>query len=101
MARCLDFVRPGGKVLWFGVPPAGKEMTIEPFKIFRKGLDVMGSFTSLRNSYQAVDLLRTGRVRVDDLVSHRLSLGQFVRGCEMIEEGEDEVRKVMIIPGMA
>ena len=61
MRRCLDFARPGGKVLWFGVPPAGQEMSIEPFKVFRKGLAIFGSFTSLRNSYQAVDLLRSGR----------------------------------------
>jgi D-arabinitol dehydrogenase (NADP+) len=101
MARSLDFARPGGKVLWFGVPPAGKEMSIEPFKIFRKGLSVFGSFTSLRNSYQAVDLLHTGRVQVADLVSHRLPLEDFERGCELIEKGADNVRKVMMIPSAA
>ena len=98
MARLLDNARPGGKVLWFGVPPNGAQMTIEPFKVFRKGLAIFGSFTSRRNSYQAVDLLRSGRIRVDDLVSHRLPLEAFESGCRLIETGGDGVRKVMILP---
>lgn len=98
MRRCIDFARPGGKVLWFGVPAAGQELSFEPFKVFRKGLAIYGSFTSLRNSYQAVDLLRSGRLPVGDIISHRLPLEEFLHGCELIERGADDVRKVMIIP---
>ncbi|HEX9018360.1 MAG TPA: zinc-dependent alcohol dehydrogenase family protein [Anaerolineaceae bacterium] len=98
MQRTLDFVRPGGKVLLFGVPPMGKDMCIEPFKIFRKGLTVLSSYTSVRNSYQALDLLRAGRIQVDGLVSHRLPLEEFQHGIEMIEQGADGVKKVQILP---
>lgn len=98
MTRSLDYARPGGKLLWFGVPPSGARMELEPFKIFQKGLTLMGSFTSLRNSYQAVDWLRSGRMKVDDLVSHRLGLEEFERGVQLIERGNEDVRKVMILP---
>ena len=98
MRQSIDFARPGGKVLWFGVPPSGKEMSLEPFKIFRKGLTVLSSFTSVRNSYQALDLLRSGRICVDGLVSHRLPLDAFQHGIEVIEQGLEGVRKVQILP---
>lgn len=98
MARSIDFARPGGKVLLFGVPPTGKEMSLEAFKIFRKGLTVLSSFTSVRNSYQALDLLRSGRIQVDRLVSHRLPLEEFQRGIEVIEQGIEDVKKVQILP---
>jgi 2-desacetyl-2-hydroxyethyl bacteriochlorophyllide A dehydrogenase len=98
LTRTLDFVRPGGRVLWFGVPRSDATMTLEPFKIFRKGLTVMGSFTSKRNSYQAVRLLQSGALRVDDLISHRLPLDDFLHGCELMEQGAEGVRKVMILP---
>lgn len=98
MRRAIDFARPGGKVLLFGVPPTGKEMSIEPFKIFQKGLTVLSSFTSVRNSYQALDLLRSGRINVDGLVSHRLPLEQFQHGIEVIEQGVEGVKKVQILP---
>jgi 2-desacetyl-2-hydroxyethyl bacteriochlorophyllide A dehydrogenase len=98
MARTLDFVRPGGKILLFGVPPTGKMMSIEPFKIFRKGLTVLASFTSLRNSYQAIQLLNSGKIDVSHLISHRLPIDDFQKGIEIIEKGAENVRKVMIIP---
>ena len=98
MRQSIDFARPGGKVLWFGVPPAGKEMSLEPFKVFRKGLTVLSSFTSVRNSYQALDLLRSGRIHVDGLVSHRLPLEALQRGMEVIEQGLEGVKKVQILP---
>jgi threonine dehydrogenase-like Zn-dependent dehydrogenase len=82
----------------FGVPPRGERMALEGFKIFEKGLTILSSFTSLRNSYQAVALLRSGQVDVSDLVSHRLSLGEFERGVELIEQGLEGVRKVLILP---
>ena len=96
--RSLDFVHPGGKVLWFGVPPAGQTAEIEPFTIFRKGLQVLSSFTSLRNSYQALDLLKSGRISLAGLVSHRLPLAEFERGIYILKNGLEGVRKVQILP---
>jgi hypothetical protein len=96
MAKTLDYVRHGGTVLLFGVPPAGKQMEIEPFKIFRKGLKVLSSYTSVRNSYQAVDLLRSGKVDVGPLLSHQLALEDFPRGMNLIETRMEGVRKIMI-----
>ena len=98
MSRTLDFARPGGKILLFGVPPAGQKMSIEAFPIFRKGLTILSSFTSLRNSYQAIGLLKSRRVSVEKLISHRLSLKELQRGIELIERGNDPVSKVMILP---
>jgi 2-desacetyl-2-hydroxyethyl bacteriochlorophyllide A dehydrogenase len=98
MSRAPEFVRPGGKVLLFGVPPAGQKISMEAFPIFRKGLTILSSFTSLRNSYQALDLLASERISVDALISHRLPLEGLQCGIETIEGGRENVRKVMILP---
>jgi D-arabinitol dehydrogenase (NADP+) len=98
MGRTIEFVRPGGKVLLFGVPPAGQQMTIEAFPIFRKGLTILSSFTSQRNSYQALNLLKSRRVQVNQLISHRLSLGELQAGIELIRKAGEPVYKVMILP---
>jgi 2-desacetyl-2-hydroxyethyl bacteriochlorophyllide A dehydrogenase len=98
MERAIDLARPGGTVLLFGVPPAGQRMEIEAFQIFRKGLTVLSSFTSVRNSYQAVALLQSGQVDVSDLISHQLPLDEFERGVELIEGGLEGVKKVLILP---
>ncbi len=98
MERAIDFVRSGGTVLLFGVPPSGERMELEAFEIFRKGLTILSSFTSVRNSYQAVALLESRRVDVSNLISHQLPLREFERGVELIEKGLEEVKKVMILP---
>ncbi len=98
MQRSIDFARPGGKVLLFGVPPSGKDLCVEAFQIFHKGLTVLSSFTSVRNSYQAIDLLRSGKICVEQLVSHHLPLEEFQHGIEIIEGGLEGVKKVQILP---
>jgi D-arabinitol dehydrogenase (NADP+) len=98
MNRTIDFVRKGGTVLLFGVPPSGRNIEMEGFKIFQKGLTLLSSFTSVRNSFQAVDLLRSGQVRVDSLISHRLPLGEMPRALELIESRDPAVKKVIVHP---
>lgn len=98
MSKAIDFVRNGGSILFFGVPPSGKLMQIEPFKMFKKGLNILSSFTSVRNSYQAVNLLTFKRIKLNDLISHRLPLEEFKHGIELIERGKESVKKVMILP---
>jgi threonine dehydrogenase-like Zn-dependent dehydrogenase len=98
MERTIAFARRGGTVLWFGVPSAGERTSVEGFEIFRKGLTLLSSFTSVRNSFQAVNLLRSGRIDVSALVSHRLPLDQFETGIALIEQGREDVRKVLLLP---
>ncbi len=98
LERAIEYVRYGGTILFFGVAPSGERMRIEPFLIFRKGLTIVSSYTSLRNSFQAIALLRTGAVNVTRLISHRLPLDEFERGVELIERGGEDVGKVVILP---
>ena len=98
MAQTVALARKGGTVLLFGVPPRGGEVALDAFAIFEKGLTIRSSFTSLRNSYQAVKMLASGDVEVADLISHRLPVEQFEQGVRMIERGLDGVKKVLMVP---
>ena len=98
MSRCIDYARYGGKVLLFGVPPSDGKISLEAFPIFRKGLTILSSFTSVRNSYQALDLLKNKHLSLDGMVSHKLALDKFQDGIALLEGGLDDVKKVMILP---
>ncbi len=98
MERTTGWVRPGGRVLLFGVPPAGARISIDAFAVFRKGLTVLSSYTSVRNSLQAVRLLESGRIDVARLVSHEMPVSEFARGVELIEKGAQEVMKILLRP---
>ena len=98
MPELLRITRFGGSILLFGVAPKDMPATVEPFTIFRKGLSIHGSYTSVRNSYQALRLLQEGRVAVADLITHRLALEEFEHGVDCLEQGTNGVMKVMMVP---
>jgi 2-desacetyl-2-hydroxyethyl bacteriochlorophyllide A dehydrogenase len=98
MNRSIDFVRNGGTVLLFGVPPSGKNIEMEAFKIFQKGLTLLSSYTSVRNSFQAIHLLQSGQIRVEPLISHRLPLKELGSAIQMIENHDPTVKKVIMLP---
>jgi threonine dehydrogenase-like Zn-dependent dehydrogenase len=45
------------------------------------------TYTSVRNSIQAVRLLQTGKIDVSSLVSHEMPLSGFRQGIELIAQG--------------
>lgn len=98
MEQLIHFVRPAGKVLLFGVSPKDASMTIKPFDLFSKELTILSSFTSLRNSRQALMLMQSGSIPVSDLVSHRFALEDFSGAMEMGAGNEDGVMKIMVVP---
>ena len=98
MERALDFARKGGTILWFGVPKRDAKVQLPAFTIFEKGLILLSSYTSVRNSLQAVALLEEGKIDAAPLVSHQLPLEDFTKGVEIIEKGTEGVLKVIILP---
>ena len=100
MEKTLAFARSGGRVLLFGVPPRTSRISFDAFTIFRKGLTILSSYTSVRNSIQAVRLLESGRIDVSSLVSHEMPLTGFRQGIELIEQGKEGVLKVLMRPDM-
>ncbi len=98
MGRLVEFAGPGRSILLFGVPNQQDTVTMDAFTIFRKGLRIVSSYTSERNSYQAIEMLKSGKVRVRELVSHTLSLEEFTYGMKLLTEGDGDVGKVMLLP---
>jgi 2-desacetyl-2-hydroxyethyl bacteriochlorophyllide A dehydrogenase len=98
MEQSLSFVRKGGTVLLFGVPKRDAVLKLPAFTIFEKGLFLLSSYTSVRNSIQAVRFLESGKIDVSNLVSHELPLEGFAKGVELIEQGLEGVLKVIIRP---
>lgn len=96
LEKSIDLIRKGGTLLWFAVPKKDATVSLKPFKIFEKGLHIVSSYTSVKNSIQAVRMLENGKIDVSDLISHRLPLEKFVQGIETIENSEEGVLKVII-----
>lgn len=98
MRQALRLARKGGRILYFGVTPADTSIELEPFVLFQKGLSITASFTSVRNSLQAVRLLESGKVDVAPLISHQRPLAELEDAILEIRDGAPGVMKIIMRP---
>lgn len=73
------YARRGGTIVLFGVSPKQGKIEINPFDINENELTLVGSFNNPLTHAQAVQLIGTRRVRVDNLVSHRVPLENYTQ----------------------
>ena len=95
----FDYVADRGKILIFGVCPPDSRITISPYEIYKRELKIYGSFSLLYTAAQSVDLLRSGRIKVEPLISHRFPLERFVEAFEL-KRNNPKPMKVMIVENL-
>lgn len=98
MEESVNYVRPSGKILWFGVPNVKAEVRLNPFRLFEKEISILSTYTSCRNSWQALHLMQNNRLNLKDLISHRLPLDEFEKGLKILETHSEPVMKVLVMP---
>jgi 2-desacetyl-2-hydroxyethyl bacteriochlorophyllide A dehydrogenase len=89
--------KAGGTVVILGVMAQGAKVEIEPFDILFRELRVLGSFINPFVHRRAADLIASGAIRVEPLISRTVSLDE---APEVIRNppGAGEVR-VLVVPG--
>ena len=99
VSQALELVERGGQVLFFA--PTDPEATV-PLSIndvfFGKDVTLTTSYAgSPADHWMALDLIGSGRVPVEALISHRLPLSEIKRGFELVSEAK-ACLKVVIEP---
>ncbi len=94
----IDIVRDGGVVNCFAECPPGSELTIDPNILYRREVVMAGSYSSSPIEIaMALRLLDSGRLPMDELITHRLPLEETPRAFELAVEGK-EALKIVINP---
>ncbi len=93
----LAAVRRGGRFLVFGVAGAQARVAVSPFRIYNDEITIVGSMAVLHSFGAALDLIATGSVSTDGLVSHRLPLDGYPKALDIVREGQGV--KVHVRPG--
>jgi L-iditol 2-dehydrogenase len=85
--QALAYVRPGGTALLFTPTPSGVTTALDLHDLYFREVTLVPSYScGPDDTRQAYDLLRTGRVRVEGLVTHRFPL-------ERVQEAYDTARR--------
>ncbi len=72
--KTIEYVKNTGKIMFFGVCPPEDKIKIKPFEIYRRDLEIYGSFALCYTFYPALDLLKNKILRVKPLISDYVCL---------------------------
>jgi threonine dehydrogenase-like Zn-dependent dehydrogenase len=94
----FDSLRRGGRLLVFGVAPAEARVSLSPFRIYNDEITVVGSMAVLNSFGTALDLVASGVVDTDSLLTDTLSLEQYPDALALMRSGAG--LKVQVLPGV-
>jgi NADPH2:quinone reductase len=87
--QALKVVRPGGRVIIFGVSPVNAEMNFSPFDIYFREIEINGTYAITRDSFRrSIALLSSNRIDVSSLITERFELNDIRRAFELAEKKE-------------
>ena len=94
----FEILRTGGRVSLLGIPSLPVELDFARDIIF-KGATVQGinGRKMYETWYQMEALLKTGRLDLSPVITHRLPMHEFARGMELLKSGE--ASKILLYPG--
>ena len=96
--QALQCVDRGGVVLFFAVPKPGETVAVDFNPLWRDDITFLPSYAAARwDLATALELIRSRRVVVSDMITHRLSLDEIGEGFRLASAGE-QCLKVIIEP---
>lgn len=94
--QALESVDRGGKILFFAVPPPDVETPIPMNRMWRNEITLLTSYGAAPNDLKdALELISSGKVKVTDLITHRLPLEKAQEGFSLVA-GAGESMKVVL-----
>jgi len=96
--QAWQWVDKGGVIVFFAVPGPDKRITIPLNDFWTKEIQILTSYyCGPPDIVDALELIETGAIKVDDMITHRLPLKDITEGFQLVLEGRESI-KVIIKP---
>ena len=96
--QAIQSVERGGTLLFFAPTAAGVKVPIPLFDFWRNEISIITSYAaSPRDIEESIKLLQRGRIRVNEMITHRLGLNEASLGFRLVTEGQSSI-KIIIDP---
>ncbi|MGB2582108.1 MAG: zinc-dependent dehydrogenase [Thermoplasmata archaeon] len=98
MLQAFDCVDRGGTILMFAPPMPGTEVCIPIGGLWKDEITITTTYAgSPEDISETIELLRSGKVKVRDMITHRFGLADAGKGFELVAKAQDSI-KVVIEP---
>ncbi len=96
MEQGLTLVGPGGTVLLFAPSPPGDVLPITPNTLFFQEITLRTSYSAgPYETQQALELLRSGRIRSETIITHQFALQDAARAFQLVAKPGDALKAVI------
>lgn len=96
--QAFSCVEPGGTILLFAPTAPGEKISLDLFDTWNKQIQVVSTYAGVgKDILDAIALLSSSQITVDDLITHRLPLIEAQKGFKLVAEA-DESMKVILHP---
>ena len=94
--QALTLVRPGGVVNVFAECPPGSRIELDPNITYHKEVTLLGAYSSSPREIRiALDLIASGRINVERMISRTMPLDQLGRAFEIALAGRDALKIII------
>jgi len=96
--QALESVAAGGTVLFFAPTEPGVEIPFPLFDLWNKQVKMISTYAgSPEDITTAIELIRSKKVKVTDMITHRLPLSEAQKGFKLVAQAQDSI-KVILYP---
>jgi L-iditol 2-dehydrogenase len=100
--QALKAVEPGGVVQFFAPTLPGVELPVPVNDFWRNSITLLPSYGAAPADLAiALDLIRFGRVKVREMITHRLPLEEAGAGFQLVAEARESIKVILLPHGKA
>jgi L-iditol 2-dehydrogenase len=96
--QALQSVEAGGTILFFAPPESNVEIPFPLFELWNKQVKMVSTYAGApRDIKEAIELLKSKKVKVADMITHRLALEETPKGFKLAAQAQKSI-KIIIEP---
>jgi L-iditol 2-dehydrogenase len=94
--QALHAVEPGGTILFFAPTEPGIDVPFPLFELWNKQITMVSTYAgSPEDITTAIELIRSKKVVVDDMISHVLPLSEAAKGFQLVATAKDSMKVIL------
>lgn len=94
--QAVELVATGGTVLFFAPTEPGVEVSFPLFDLWNKGVKIVSTYAgSPKDLKDAIELIESKKVKVTDLITHRLPLNDTAKGFQLVAKAQDSIKVII------
>jgi L-iditol 2-dehydrogenase len=96
LLQSFDLTRRGGKIMLFGVPSKGSQISYDMSKIYSSEHSLIPSYAASEiETNQALKLIAEGRVDIGSIITHRFHISKAAEAVKCAHEANDAMKVII------